>query len=225
MYLTTGVPGRKELWRWQRSRQAARVTRRRAEARRAAKLLRLEIVRFGEIPTRQLKTHIGPTLAAIRDHVRRLGADTLWAPAYEGGHQDHDVANFTASRLCNEVNVWEFGEYNFGGGRIHSHEFVAVNGSEQTLQLNGEEQQVKRRALGLYESEIKNLGFVRTDKEVFRPLAKYDYSMRPHPGKLFYQRFQWVPYSSRVDYTEPAEVCRSMAAAEEQLRRQTGSEA
>jgi LmbE family N-acetylglucosaminyl deacetylase len=214
--LTTGVPAREALWTWQRPGHATRVARRREEARRAAELLRLEIVQFTEIPTRQLKAHIAPILAAVRGHVRRLRADTLWTAAYEGGHQDHDVANFTASRLRQEIRVWEFSEYNFFGRRIRSQEFLRLNGTEQELNLTTDEQRLKRRALGLYESESKDLRFVRTDKEVFRPLAAYDYSRPPHPGKLFYQRFQWVPYSSRVDYTRPVEVCRALAECERQ---------
>ncbi len=36
----------------------------------------------------------------------------------------------------------------------------------------------------------------------FRPFAGYDYARPPHPGVLFYQRFQWVwPRHPRVDYT------------------------
>jgi LmbE family N-acetylglucosaminyl deacetylase len=213
-FLTTGVAAEEDLWPWQRSRQPARVVRRRAEARQVAELLHCEIVELSEIPARRLKAYITPTLAVVRRHLRRLDAEMLWAPAYEGGHQDHDVANFIASCLRNEARVWEFGEYNFSGGRIHSQEFVEVDGAERKLQLTVEEQQLKRRALRLYASEVGNLGFVRMEEERFRPLAAYDYSAPPHPGKLFYQRFQWVPYSSRVDYTQPAEVCRAITASQ-----------
>ena len=45
------------------------------------------------------------TGAEARAHVAALladpalGIDTVWAPAYEGGHQDHDVTNMLASTL------------------------------------------------------------------------------------------------------------------------------
>jgi LmbE family N-acetylglucosaminyl deacetylase len=218
LYLTTGVPAREVLWPWQRGGHTARVARRNAEARRVAELLGVEIIHFGEIATRQLKTHIAATVAATRDLIRSLRADMLWTPAYEGGHQDHDVANFIAHRLREEIRVWELSEYNLSGGRVRLQEFIAPNGTEQELILTGEEQQLKRRTLGLYESEKTSLSFVGTRTEVFRPLAVYDYSRPPHPGRLFYQRFQWVPYSARVDYTRPAEVCRALVGFEQQTR-------
>ena len=214
--LTTGVPAREVFWPWQRAGHARRVARRRDEARQAAAMLGVELLSFAEVPTRQLKSQIAPTLATVLDHVRRSGADTLWTPAYEGGHQDHDVANFIASRLRGEVNVWEFSEYNFFGGEVRSQKFVAPNGSEREIALTKDEQRFKRKALRLYASEKRNLSYVRTEREVFRPLTAYDYSRPPHTGKLFYQRFQWAIFQTRVDYTQPEEVCRALKAAAEQ---------
>ncbi|MGH9790517.1 MAG: PIG-L deacetylase family protein [Candidatus Acidiferrales bacterium] len=226
--LTTGVPAREVFWPWQRIGHAARVARRREEASRAADLLGINLVSLAEIPTRQLKSHIAPTLAAVRDHIRRIGADRLWTPAYEGGHQDHDVANFIASRLRSEVNVWEFSEYNLFGGKVRSQEFFAPNGSEREIALTRDEQRFKRSALRLYASEKGNLSYVRNEREVFRPLAEYDYSRPPHGGKLFYQRFQWTILQTRVDYTQPEEVCCVLEAGAQNTRseemRKRGSE-
>lgn len=209
-YLTTGVPAPARLWPWQRSGHAARVARRREEARRAAEWLRLEPVLFSEIPTRELRKHMASMREAIRALIASHAADMLWTPAYEGGHQDHDVANFLASTLREEAQVWEFSEYNFAGGQVRSQEFASPQGAEERIVLTAEEQAGKRQALKIYASEQGNLGYVRTEQEVFRPLASYSYSRPPHPGKLFYQRFQWVPYHPRVDYTHPEEVCRAL---------------
>lgn len=209
-YLTTGVPAAALLWPWQRSGHASRVARRREEARRAAEWLRLEPVFLSEIPTRELRNHLASARESIRALVASHAADMLWTPAYEGGHQDHDVTNFLASTLREEAQVWEFSEYNFAGGKVRSQEFASPKGAEQRIVLTAEEQAAKRYALGIYKSEQGNLGYVRTEQEVFRPLASYSYGRPPHPGKLFYQRFQWVPYHPRVDYTKPEEVCRAL---------------
>jgi LmbE family N-acetylglucosaminyl deacetylase len=209
-YLTTGVPAAAVLWPWQRNGHPARVARRLEEARRAAELLHMVPLSFSEIPTRELKSHISSTRDSVRRHIRFHGIDVLWAPAYEGGHQDHDVANFIASTLLNVARVWEFSEYNFAGGKARSQEFVSPKGAEQRILLTPEEQVAKQKALALYESEKGNLTYVRTEQEVFRPLAAYSYSRPPHSGKLFYQRFQWVPYHPRVDHTKPDEVCRAL---------------
>ncbi len=212
-YLTTGVPACEVFWPWQRAGHARRVARRRDEARQAAATLDIELLSFAEVPTRQLKSHIAPTLATVRDQICRSGADTLWTPGYEGGHQDHDAANFIASRLRADVNVWEFSEYNFFGGKVRSQEFVAPNGSEREIALTKDERRFKRKVLRLYASEKGNLSYVRTEREVFRPLTAYDYSRPPHTGRLFYQRFQWAIFQTRVDYTRPEEVCRALIAA------------
>jgi len=209
--LTTGVPAREVFWPWQRSGHAARVARRHDEARRAAQTLGIELVSLSDVPTRNLKDHIAPVLEGLRGHIRRLGADMLWAPAYEGGHQDHDVASFIASRLRTEASVWEFSEYNFFGGVVRSQEFLAPNGAEREIALTQQEQQEKRSALAIYSSEKGNLSYVQTAREVFRPQVDYDYARPPHPGKLFYQRFQWAPLQPRVDYTQPEEVCRALS--------------
>lgn len=218
VYLTTGIPAAAVLWPWQRSGHSARVARRRAEAGRAAELLQIQPVSFAEISTRELKAHMAATLDMLRGHIRRLRPDVLWTPAYEGGHQDHDVTNFLASRLRAETGVWEFSEYNFAGGKVRSQQFIRETGGEQRIALSSEEQALKRRALQLYASEKGNLGYVRTEAEVFRPLGTYDYRRPPHAGKLFYQRFQWVPYHPRVDYTHPQQVCQAIAAFDAEPR-------
>ena len=105
------------------------------------------------------------------------------------------------------LSILEFAEYNFSGGKTHSQEFPTPNGTEQTLSLTPEEQAKKHAALEIYASEKGNLNYVHTERECFRPLAAYDYSRLPHPGKLWYARFQWVPFRHpRVDFTKPEEV-------------------
>lgn len=210
VYLTTGVPAAEQLWPWQRKTYAARVARRREEARRASELLGIQPICFQDIPTRRLKESLGPTRERLLQILRDLGADTVWAPAYEGGHQDHDAANFLASTLRDLADLWEFSEYNYFEGRVRSNEFVSLTGTEREIVLDSAERRRKQQALAIYESERGNLGHVQTEREAFRPLANCDYSRPPHAGKLFYQRFQWVPYHPRVDYCQPEEVCRAI---------------
>ena len=208
-YLTTGIPPINALWWWQRSRYSERVARRRYEAREAAELLGVEVYEFQEIPCRTLKSHLEPTREKIQQAMRNLGIDTVWTPAYEGGHQDHDVCSFLASTLNNQVQVWEFSEYNYFGNKVRSQEFFDPNGTEQIIKLNSSEKELKRKALSIYRSEQANLNYVDIVQEEFRPQAAYNYSKPPHPGKLFYQRFQWARYHPRVDPCQPQEVCKA----------------
>ncbi|MBL8703376.1 MAG: PIG-L family deacetylase [Rhodospirillales bacterium] len=212
-FLTTGVPDISVLWPWQRGGHAAWVGRRRAEAENAARALGFSVALMQDIPTRQLKSHLAATRAALLDIVEREHVDTIWVPAYEGAHQDHDAANFLAWTLRDRADVWEFAEYTNQGGRARSQEFPCAAGNEVALALTPAEVSAKRAALAAYPSEQGNLKHIEAGREVFRPLAGYDYAKPPHPGVLFYQRFQWVwPRHPRVDYTKADEVCAALAA-------------
>jgi LmbE family N-acetylglucosaminyl deacetylase len=207
LFLTTGVPARAVLWPWQRPRHPTMVERRRTEAVAAARRLGAEIAGFGDWPTRTLKDHLAEAERRIRDAAAQ--ASEIWVPAWEGAHQDHDVANWIAAQLA--LPVVEFAEYAFNGGMVRSNEFAEGIGA---IRLTPEEAEWKRGLLSLYASEHGNLRHIRVEQEALRPLPRHDYARPPHEGKLFYQRFQWVPFRHpRVDFTRPEEVCRALAAA------------
>jgi LmbE family N-acetylglucosaminyl deacetylase len=211
LYLTTGVPAREVLWPWQRGGHAAWVARRQAEARQVAKRLGIEPWAFLDIPTRRLKNNLGLARDTARGTIAALGIDRVWVPAYEGGHQDHDSANALASTIGDLAEVWEFAEYNFAGGQVRAQEFPRAVGDEVTLTLSAAEMAAKRDALALYPSETGNLTYVGTARECFRQQAIYEYARPPHPGRCFYQRFQWVPFRHpRIDFTTPTEVCATL---------------
>jgi len=212
LYLSNGVPDRALFWPWQRSGHAAQVATRWREAEAAQALLGLEESGRQDLPTRCLRLHMAASADLIRRSLAATGATMLWTPAYEGGHQDHDVANALASRLADRVAVWEFSEYHNAGGRVHAQAFIAPDGSETVLTLDDAEVARKRTALALYASEEANLGYVGSAREAFRPLAAYDYARPPHPGVLFHARFRHVWGHPRVDRTPPAAVRRAIMA-------------
>jgi LmbE family N-acetylglucosaminyl deacetylase len=216
LYLTTGVPAREVLWRWQRAGHEARVRRRRCEALRVAARLQVYPLEFTSWPARQLKQHLDQAHRLIQAHLGATAADTIWTPAYEGGHQDHDVTCFLASQFRHEAAVIEFAEYNAAEG---TNRFPLRSGAETVLALSPDETRAKARALDLYPSERKNLRHVGVACESFRPIPDYDYRRPPHPGPLFYQRFQWVPFRHpRVDFTSPAEVSAALARFDQRPR-------
>ena len=212
LYLTTGVPPAETAWPWDRRRYPARVARRRSEAARAATILGLHAAGMLDVPSRRLKEHLAEADAAIGDALARLDAGMLWTPAWEGAHQDHDVANFLASLRRDAVAVWEFAEYGYAGRRVRTNEFPAAGPDDELLVLDAAEQAAKRRLLTIYPSERGNLAHTRTRQEMFRPLPRYDYGHPPHPPPLFWQRFQWAWKHPRVDHTRPAEVLAAIAA-------------
>jgi LmbE family N-acetylglucosaminyl deacetylase len=210
-FLTTGIPSPERFWPWQRPGHAERVERRRAEAQRVAAKIGVEIAHVSKVAARRLKDEMGAARDVLLGLCAKRKADMVWAPAYEGGHPDHDAASFIASTLRGERPVWEFSEYNFCGGRVHSNEFAAPTVEEVELKLSAEEQRVKKMLLGMYASERGNLSYLRTEREVFRPQVDYDYSRPPHPGTLFYRRYAWAAFHPRVNEVRPEEVCRAIA--------------
>ncbi len=212
LYLTTGVPPSPSLWPWQRGKYGQYVARRRAEAIAAATALGIEPLGFSDRPSRSLKSHLRGALAEIQEALRHCAADVVWVPAWEGAHQDHDAANFLGALLIDHFSVLEFAEYNFMGAVVHSQTFPTAIGDETILRLTPEEAAIKRSLLALYRSERGNLAHVATEIESFRPLPHHDYSAAPHPGKLFRERFHWLPFSHpRVDF-EPSESVRAALA-------------
>lgn len=213
LYLTTGVPAREHMWPWRRSRYASLVAWRRDEARRAADGLGISPAGFLDWPSRTLKSHLDEATTAIARTIAERAIDELWTPAWEGGHQDHDVTNFLAARFADAVPVREFAEYNLAGGRVRSQSFPQPNGTEEILTLTAEERRHKAKLLSIYRSERLNLRYVRLEQESLRPLARYDYGAPPHPGRLFSERFRWVPLRHpSVDF-EPSATVRAVLAA------------
>lgn len=207
--LTDGVPAIPGLLPWRRNTRSDRVEARLAEADISARALGLEWVERQMIPTRTLRLQMRRSISLIEGAVARYGVDTIWTPAYEGGHQDHDITNFLASSLSVDAPVWEFAEYNYAARRIRPQEFISMYGGEQVHRLSAPETERKRQLLGVYRSERGNLKHVGVVQESFRPLPVHDYSLPPHPGPLFYQRYQWAAWHPRVDGTLPEEICRA----------------
>lgn len=213
LFLTHGCVDRASMWPWARGRYDEAVARRRAEATRACADLGVAVAGWSERPARHLWRELAAAEAEARRTLAMTGADQIWAPAFEGGNPDHDGASAIASRLAAEgISVLEFAEYNLAGGRARLNRFPEANGTEEVLQLTDAEQADKRRRLALYASEQGNLGYVATTREVLRPLAPHDYGAPPHAGRLWYARFQWVPFHHpQVDFTDPADVYAAIA--------------
>ena len=230
LYLTDGCLSRETMWPWRRGNHAGAVARRRAEAERAAASLGLSPVGWAARPARSLWREMAAVHAEIKAAVAAHKPDQIWVPAYEGGNPDHDGLNALGQLFVEKLSVLEFAEYNFFGGKACAQRFPHPNGKETSIALSAAEQERKRALLRVYASEQNNLGYVGVGRECFRPLAAYDYSRPPHPGTLWYARFQWVPFRHpRVDFTPPAEVskaiCESLASLLPAKRREGGGEA
>jgi LmbE family N-acetylglucosaminyl deacetylase len=212
-YLTDGCLARETMWPWRRRRHDDDVARRRAEGEDAAARLGITPLGWARRPARHLWRELPGVHAEMRGVIEACKADQIWAPAYEGGNPDHDALNALAGLFAEQISVLEFAEYNFFDGRARAQQFPQPRGDEETIVLTPEEQRQKSALLRVYASERQNLGYVGVIRECWRKLGAYDYSLPPHPGQLWYARFQWVPFRHpRVDFTRPEEVSRAILA-------------
>jgi LmbE family N-acetylglucosaminyl deacetylase len=173
----------------------------------AAPLVALKPVGFLDIPSRRLLPHLDAAAEAVERAVAETAAECLWVTAFEGAHQDHDAANALAACFAGRLPVWEFAAYNYGGGRVRSNRFFDTRGGVIELHLNDEERALKQHALAQYASERGNLAHIKTVEEAYRPLPRHDYAAPPHGGRLFRERFHWVPFRHlRIDFTPSPEI-------------------
>ena len=159
----------------------------------AATHLKLGITRLPDegLAARRLRHELPAAYRRLREAADAHAIDTLWVPAYEGAHADHDCANALAAALLRErpaVAAWEFAEYNNAGGTKRANEFFDVRGGETAVALEDDmEGRWKTHLLRLYRSEAFNLRIVSAGKtafrESFRPLPPHDYARPPHEGR------------------------------------------
>jgi LmbE family N-acetylglucosaminyl deacetylase len=213
LYLTTGVPPERTLWPWRRPSYGERVWRRQEEALGVSRLLGVEIVGLRDTAARCLRFDLDAAFSDIAAAIARCGAEAIWVPAFEGAHQDHDAANALAASVAGTARVWEFAAYNFAGGRVRSNSFAGERGGEIAISGTAAEAEVKRAALASYASERRNLRHIAAEREACRPLPAHDYGRPPHAGRLFRERFHWVPFRHPgVDFDPSAEIYRDLTA-------------
>jgi LmbE family N-acetylglucosaminyl deacetylase len=134
--------------------------------------------------------------------------------AYEGGHPDHDSAAFLAAKVAQRYDIpaWEAPLYHRHEDGTGAHQvFVEESGEVLEHVVEGEQLQAKLRMLACYRSQFTQLPPFNTELERFRPMARYDYSRRPHDGKLNYELWQWR--------MTPEEVCAAFVAFEQSQKK------
>ena len=207
VFLTNGVISPNTNWFWNRKNYKKEVSIRYQEMLKSLANLGVNDFFLQDIPTRTLKSNIDKSYIYLKEIILNKNIDTLFCPAYEGGHQDHDVTNFIVSKLKSHCKVFEFPEYNFYGRTINSNTFFYKNGTEIVIDLDNNQKLFKTKSMNIYKSEKKNLKYINLKQECFRPLASYEYSSPPHDGVLFYRRYSLFSWHPRVDNNSPIDIC------------------
>ncbi len=199
VFATDGAPEDEYFWRKYGSRTAYAKLRE-EEARTALQAVGVSAVEFlshrVETPLvdQQLYRSLAPAFTALSSIVEQFRPRCLLTLAYEGGHPDHDSASFLAAQLgkTHSIPVWEAPLYHQSPtGQGVYQRFVQEHGEVIEHSVKGAELEKKMRMLGCYKSQFDALPSFRPELERFRPQAAYDYSRRPHEGKLNYEVWQW----------------------------------
>ena len=134
-------------------------------------------------------------MKALDQILLRFRPDAILAPAYEGGHPDHDCCSFLASRLGRKygIPVWEMPLYHRSASDfIVCQHFMEAHGTELELNPTNREIKIKKQMIDAYQSQSSVWKFVRPGMvESFRPQPEYDYAVAPHAGLLNYEAWQW----------------------------------
>jgi LmbE family N-acetylglucosaminyl deacetylase len=138
--------------------------------------------------------HLHQLTEAVTRLLRNLQPDAILAPAYEGGHPDHDSVAFAvhhAARITKIGSLTEYALYHNRAGNLHSGEFVAGSHPGETVLLDDAEKRLKARMLDCFVTQRETLSYFRRECESFRAAPDYDFAAPPHQGVLFYEMFDW----------------------------------
>lgn len=198
VFSTDGAPREEGFWRQYGSRRAYADVRR-EEARQALGLAGAQPIFLadhleGGIADQELFRNLPAAIAAVEKIVEQIRPDCILAPAYEGGHPDHDAACFVASVTGRRaaVPVWESPLYHRRpDGSSATQTFPALTGKELELRVECALLQKKIQMFRIYQSQRLVLDGFRPDVETFRPVADYDFTRPLLPWKLNYEHWGW----------------------------------
>jgi LmbE family N-acetylglucosaminyl deacetylase len=133
----------------------------------------------------------------LTDIFREVRPGAVITHPYEGGHPDHDATAFTVHAACalldDPPELFEFASYHAADGQRAAMETGRFLGAAtgQAIALSEEDCERKRRMFECFATQLHTLRHFPVDVEVFRPAPDYDFTLPPHPGKLYYEHFEW----------------------------------
>jgi LmbE family N-acetylglucosaminyl deacetylase len=163
------------------------------------------------IPDGDLVSHLQTCFARLLERLGDHVFNEIYAPAWEGGHQDHDAAFVLglalARRLRLENNFWQF--YLYNGFNTRGRFFRVVYPLPSNLQRIERKvgfseglaalksifvfKSQRKTWLGLFPQFLIQLLFIR--REVFHRGSPQQLAAPAHEGGLLYERWKRMAYS------------------------------
>jgi LmbE family N-acetylglucosaminyl deacetylase len=135
----------------------------------------------------------------LTDVLRELRPAAILTHAYEGGHPDHDATAFAVHAACARVSnppeVFEFTGYHAapenGGAVLEVGTFLPDLDQPETVTLSDGARTLKSDMISCFASQLHTLQNFPVEVERFREAPAYDFTQAPHPGRLYYENFDW----------------------------------
>ena len=137
---------------------------------------------------------------AIAVFLEQLRPDVVVTHPYEGGHPDHDATAFAVHGACRLLEqraafsplIVEMTSYHDASGWLRAGCFLPGSGNgEIAIPLSAGERRFKERLFDCHRTQRAMLSQFPLECECFRVAPRYDFTEPPHPGTLFYERFDW----------------------------------
>lgn len=157
-------------------------------------------IRFLKYPDQQASLNLIDLTRDIVTILDELRPDMVLTHPYEGGHPDHDATAYavhSACRiLCHERNyapvIVEMTSYHSQSGDLCAAMFLpAKNAPVSRVYLTPDQLRLKQIMMASYVSQQSGLMRFPLEIEAFRPAPKYDFTVAPHEGPLFYDSEGW----------------------------------
>jgi len=144
--------------------------------------------------------HLDEMCLKLAAHFRSFKPQVVVTHPYEGGHPDHDSAAFAVHRACfvlraegrRAPEIIEMTSYHGREGYLVTGEFIPD--SSRTVfkhSLTPNESRLKQRLFECFRTQSAVLQAFRTECELFRLAPDYDFAQSPHPGPVYYEKFDW----------------------------------
>jgi LmbE family N-acetylglucosaminyl deacetylase len=149
----------------------------------------------------ELYPQVRSALSSLLAKASHWEPQAILAPAYEGGHPDHDTCSFLAYLLGRKLGipVWEMPLYHRAddGSLVHQ-EFLSPAGPDTVLPLTPAELDMRRAMFAAYASQPDASDFVCSSVERYRPQPAYDFCIPPQPTPVNYEAWGWPMTSTQV---------------------------
>jgi LmbE family N-acetylglucosaminyl deacetylase len=147
------------------------------------------------IPDQGAALRMGEIAARLRELFDEHRPALVFTHAYEGGHPDHDATAFAVHAACRMAadppSIVEFTSYHDRGGAMESGRFLPGGTEAVEVPLDAAARRLKRAMFDCFATQRRVLGNFSIDVERFRKAPEYDFTLPPHAGTLYYERFEW----------------------------------